>query len=155
MDKAEKINFLSKYQQIKNRIEVLAERRKAYETDIYGIKATTISDMPKSSGRADMGDKIIKLLSLTKDIDTEITLLGNKLEYIKRAIKRLDDLALVSVLEMKYVDGLQRKQISSILGISVIQVDRRTDKALDLLPLLKEDADVILKLPSNLLNDSQ
>lgn len=146
MEKEKKIKFLNKYQELKDRVEVLAERRIAYETDVYGIKATTISDMPKGGGnKSDIGDKVIKLLSLTKDIDAEIIKLGRKMECIKSAVHRLDDLKLLSVLEMKYIDGLQRKQIASILDVSLVQVDRLTDKAIEELPLLKEDGDIVLK----------
>ena len=135
-----KIAFLLRYTQIKERVLVLLERKKAYEEDIYGLKSPTLSDMPKSSHKTDLGDKVVKLLSVTSDIDNEIAELTDKMEYIKAVIYKTKNYRLLSILELKYIDGLPRKQIASVLGdISVMLVDRLARRAIASIQITEED----------------
>lgn len=144
-DKESKIAFLLRYGQMKERVEILIERRKAYESDIYGIKSPVLSDMPKGTNiKTDLADKVVKLLSQTEDIDNELEALRNKMNLVKECIHRLKNYQYLSVLELKYIDGMLRKQIADIMGISLQSLDKRTEKAIKYLPITKEDLEKIL-----------
>ncbi len=145
IDREKKIAFLLRYGQMKERVVILLERRKAYEDDVYGIKSPILSDLPKGGGiKSDMSDKVIKLLTLTEDIDNEIEDLHNKMNYIKTCIKRLNNYRYLSVIEMKYIDGLQRKQIAGMLSFTVMGVDSLVRKAIKVLPITQEDLEKVI-----------
>lgn len=145
VDTETKLAFLLRYTQMKERILILLERKRAYENDIYGLKSPTLSDMPKSTHKTDLGDKVVKLLSVTADIDNEIIELTNKMEYIKSVIYRLNNYRLLSILELKYIDGLPRKQIAGVLGdISMVLVDKLARRAVASLQISKEDVERVL-----------
>lgn len=140
VDTEAKLAFLLRYTQMKERILVLLERKRAYEEDIYGLKSPTLSDMPKSHQKTDLGDKVVKLLSVTADIDHEIVELSGKMEYIKSVIYRIQNYRLLSILELKYIDGMQRKQIATLFGgISMIAVDKLVRRAVAAIDISEED----------------
>lgn len=140
----QKIKALNNYCNIKMRVNVLLERKRAYQNDIYGIKAVQISDMPKSHKNSDLGDKVAQYCSVTSDIDREINFLTKKMKFIRDVIKRTKDLKMLSVLEMRFVDGFQRKQIASVLNLSVSQVDYLINQAVDVLLITNNDIDNML-----------
>ena len=145
VDTETKLAFLLRYTQMKERILVLIERKKAYEEDIYGLKSPILSDMPKSTHKTDLGDKVVKLLSVTADIDNEIVELTGKMEYIKSVIYRIQNYRLLSVLELKYIDGMQRKQIASLLGnISMMAVDKLVRRAVATIDISKQDVERVM-----------
>lgn len=146
MNKREiKMTFLLSYSRMKERILILTERRRAYEDDCYGIKAVTYSGTPKGSDVVDLSNKVSKLLSLTEDIDNEIRELTGKMEYINTVIHtRLKNYRLISVLELKYIDGLQRKQIAQIMDCSVQKVDNLTAKAIMVIEIKETDLKKVL-----------
>lgn len=140
----QKLKALNNYCNIKMRVNVLLERKRAYQNDIYGIKAVQISDMPKSHKNSDLGDKVAQYCSVTSDIDREINFLTKKMKFIRDVIKRTTDLKMLSVLEMRFVDGFQRKQIASVLNLSVSQVDYLINQAVDVLLITNNDIDNML-----------
>lgn len=145
MDVNKKIAFLVQYSRMKERMLILLERRKAYEGDIYGIKATTYSDEPKGGGLpTGLDTKVIKFLTVSEDIDKELEDLSVKMEYIKAAITRLTNYKYRSVLELKYVDGMTTKQIESVLKCSHSNVMACNKKAIKALPLEEIDLDNVL-----------
>lgn len=145
MDVNKKAAFLLQYSRMKERMLILLERRKAYESDIYGIKATTYSDEPKGGGLpTGLDTKVIKLLTVSEDIDKELEDLTIKMEYIKVAITRLTNYKYRSVLELKYIDGMTIKQIETVMGCSFSNVNYYTKKAIKALPLEEKDLDYIL-----------
>lgn len=124
---------------------VLIERRKAYESDIYGIKATRYSDEPKCAGLPQgLDNKVIKLLTASEDIDNELKDLSTKMYFIKDCINRLTNYKHRSVLEMKYVDGMAIKQIASILQCTEMNVHLRVKKAIKVLPIEDEDFNKVM-----------
>ena len=93
----------------------------------------------------DLSNKVSKLLSLTEDIDNEIRELTGKMEYINSVIHtRLKNYRLISVLELKYIDGLQRKQIAQIMDCSVQKVDNLTAKAITVIKIKEADLKKVL-----------
>lgn len=145
MDVKKKAAFLLQYSRMKERVLILLERRKAYESDIYGIKATTYSDEPKGGGLpTGLDTKVIKLLTVSEDIDKELADLTVKMEYIKAAITRLTNYKYRSVIELKYIDGMTIKQIETVTGYSSSNVNYYTKKAIKALPLEEKDLDYIL-----------
>lgn len=139
-----KLAFLLRYTQMKERILLLLERKKVYELDIYGLKSPVLSDMPKGGKSQTIADKVIKMLSVTSDIDNEIEELTNKMQYIRDVIHKQTNYRHVSYLELKYIDGLQRKQIAGILNISLIAVDKCCKRAVEALEITEADIDKIL-----------
>lgn len=140
VDTEAKIAFLLRYTQMKDRILILLERKRAYEEDIYGLKSPTLSDMPKSSQKSDIGDKVVKLLSVTADIDNEILELTGKMEYVKSVIQRVKNYRYLTVLELKYIDGMQRKQIASMLGgVTLLAVDNLVRRAISVTNITDDD----------------
>ena len=140
-----KLTFLLSYDRMKERVLILTERRKAYEDDIYGIKAIVYSGSPKGSDVSDLSGRVVKLLTVTEDIDNEIRELLDKMEYIKSVIhSRLKNYRLISVLELKYIDGLQRKQIAQIMKCSVQKVDSLTAKAITVIQIKEADLKKVL-----------
>ncbi len=140
-----KMMFLLRYDQMKERIIILTERRKAYEDDIYGLKAVNFSGTPKGSGVSDLSNKVTKLLTVTEDIDNEVRELTEKMQYINDTIhSRLKNYRLISVLELKYIDGLQRKQIAQIMRCSIQQVDSLTTKAIRMIKIKEADLKKVL-----------
>ena len=145
VDTETKLAFLLRYSQMKERILLLIERKRAYEEDIYGLKSPTLSDMPKSTHKTDLGDKVVKLLSVTADIDNEIRELTSKMEYIKSVIYRIQNYRLLSILELKYIDGMQRKQIASLFGdISMIAVDKLVKRAVAAIDITEQDVERVM-----------
>ncbi len=144
-ERENKIAFLLSYSRMKERVLILTERRKAYEDDIYGIKGVSYNGMPKGSDISDISNKVVKLLNLTEDIDSEILELTEKMEYIKKVVHtRLKNYRLISVLELKYIDGLQRKQIAGMMGCSLQQVDSLTARAINIIKIKNTDLNRIL-----------
>lgn len=140
-----KLTFLLSYDRMKERVLILTERRKAYEDDIYGIKAIVYSGSPKGSDVSDLSGRVVKLLTVTEDIDNEIRELLDKMEYIKSVIhSRLKNYRLISVLELKYIDGLQRKQIAQIMNCSVQKVDSLIAKAITVIQIKEADLKKVL-----------
>lgn len=145
MDIKKKAAFLLQYSRMKERMLILLERRKAYESDIYGIKATTYSDEPKGGGLpTGLDTKVIKLLTVSEDIDKELADLTVKMEYIRTVITRLTNYKYRSLLELKYIDGMTTKQIETILNCSHTNLMVNNKKALKALPLEETDLDNVL-----------
>ena len=145
MDLKKKAAFLLQYSRMKERMLILLERRKAYESDIYGIKATTYSDEPKGGGLpTGLDTKVIKLLTVSEDIDKELADLTVKMDYIRTVITRLTNYKYRSLLELKYIDGMTTKQIESVLKCSHSNVMACNKKAIKALPLEETDLDNVL-----------
>ena len=145
MDVNKKIAFLVQYSRMKERVMVLIERRKAYESDIYGIKATRFSDEPKCIGLPQgLDNKVIKLLTASEDIDNELKDLSTKMYFIKDCINRLTNYKHRSILEMKYVDGMTIKQMAAVLGCTERNINLRTKKAIRFLPIEDDDFNKVI-----------
>lgn len=145
MDNSKKVAFLVQYSRMKERIVILLERRRAYQDDIYGIKATRYTDEPKCGGLpTGLDNKVVKLLTVSEDIDKELEDLTVKMGYIKSVVARLTNYKYRSILELKYIDGMTIKQIESVLDCSLSNVHYYTKKALRALPLEDEDLDRVL-----------
>ena len=138
-DRKEKILYLSRYAQIKDRILILLERKKAYQDSIYGIKSPNLDGMPHGGVRSDISDKVIRCISVTNDIDAEMTLLCEKLERIKAVVSKLNDYNERSIIEMKYIDGLSYKHIKTMTDVSMKTIQRRLTNALIHLDMTNDD----------------
>ena len=130
---------------MKERRDVLLERRRTHEADVYGIKSPILSDLPKGGRiKADMSDKVIKLLTITEDIDNELVDLEQKMNFIRQCVKRLNNYRYRSVIEMKYIDGRLRKDIASTMCFSLMGIDALVRKALRVLPITQEDLEKVI-----------
>lgn len=145
MDTTKKVAFLVQYSRMKERMMLLIERKRAYEDDIYGIKATRFTDEPKGGGLPTGLDvKVVRLLSVSEDINKELEVLADKMEYIKASLDRLTNLKYKSVLELKYIDGMTQIQMCSVMSCSRAKLFKLNKKALVALPLEETDLEHIL-----------
>lgn len=138
-DKKEKMLYLSRYLQIKERILMLLERKKAHRDTIYGLKALNLDGMPHGSVKSDLSDKVARFMDASSDIDAEINLLCNKLNRIKFVISHISNYDERSIIEMRYIDGFSYKQIESITGFSLKTIQRRLSQALINININKSD----------------
>lgn len=139
-----KIAFLRQYGYYKDRVNILNERKKAYKSSLYGLKAPILSDMPRGGVSKDIGDKIADNIELDEQIDTEIQALSGKMRYIHSTLSRLSNLKFISILELKYIDGMTNNQISAILdGMSINNVNWWRKKAIKALELTEKDLEII------------
>ena len=123
----QKTNFLKQYSYCKERILILQERRKVYESNIYSIKVPSLSGLPHATDPHGLDDKLVPFLTQTEEIDTEIQILIKKMAYIKNLIQQVENMKYRSILEMRFIDGLLNKEVMSIIDKSytVTQLHRR------------------------------
>lgn len=140
-----KLNYMHKFIVYKNRVRILDERLQETKGDIYGVKSSSYDGMPHTpSMPSGLDKKIVRYLCEEDEMLDEITKLVGKMKLIKNKIKTLDDCQLITVLELKYIDGLQYKEIADVMQVSEVHIERLRKKALEQLVITQEDYDAIL-----------
>lgn len=144
-NKISKLNYMHKFSIYKERIRILDERLKETHGDIYGVKSTSYDGMPHTpSMPKGLDTKVIRYMCEEDEMKDEIVKLVNKMKLIKDKIKTIDDCQLITVLELKYIDGLQYKEIADVMQVSEVHVERLRKKAIDRLDISQEEYDAVM-----------
>jgi len=126
VDFESKKEFLNNYKSIIKRIRRLDE-------EIEKLRTKEMSPSSPSGGTGKGYD--VKDLSLyaakLDEYETDREECFKKLEEIKDAIHSLTDQTDILILEMKYIDGLQDKEISERIGLCRDRISRRRLTAIE------------------------
>ena len=105
-------------------------------------KCTTVfSDMPKVHNSSNMGDIVVKIISLENEINKEIDALVDLKEEIKSVIEKVKNIDYRVLLEERYLCMRKWEDIADDLHFSTQQIFRLHSKALS-------EVDKILKVDS-------
>lgn len=136
-----KVLFLEHYRHIHERIMILLERKATFEKELCSLSAVQYDAVKvQGSKESDLSSKMIKYIDVTEDIDYELDTLKNKAKYIRQKIRTITDPRQLSLIELRYIDGLSRKEVKSVMNIgSFSDLDNQTNAALAILNIDKDD----------------
>lgn len=144
--KISKLNYMHKFSVYKERVRILDERLKETHGDIYGVKSSSYDGMPHTpSMPKGLDSKVVRYMCEEDEMLDEITRLVSKMKLIKDKVKSVGDCQLITVLELKYIDGLQFKEIADVMDISEVHAERLRKKAIERLVITQEEYDAVVR----------
>ena len=132
-----KKEYLLSYKAIEKRIQQIEDDIHRMRIEASGAKAIQYSDMPKGSTNLQSPQETY-MLALDQAIGRSLQLKAeyiSKKEEIKRAIHKLGNADMESLLEYKYIDSMTIRQISEKMGYERTQLYRIHDKAMEKLKI--------------------
>ena len=119
-----KIERLNRYQRISEQVEHLKDKVEELETQLEGVGAQCLDGMPKGGSGTDKE----RLINEIDDLKTHIikqTIKSIKEQfYIYEAIDKLNDIVLALIIQYRYIDGMEFKDIAMKMCYSERQVYR-------------------------------
>jgi DNA-directed RNA polymerase specialized sigma24 family protein len=113
-----KIEFLNEYGVIESRIRILRDRLENRKQCLYALGAVKLDGMPKGGKTFTIADKVVEAVTVEDETAEEIEKLHTKQRKILDRIRAVEDLKCVTVLELCYVEGMYRKEVADMLGVS-------------------------------------
>ena len=126
MDKQKLIDFRRQAQELQQLEDGLVEMRARAEA----LYSPIISDMPKGTPPEER-NAIVELVALQEEYADLIRDNATEQLEIERAIAAIDDPTLRSVIRLRYIKGLQWRDIATTVGCSEATVYRLHRSAMD------------------------
>jgi DNA-directed RNA polymerase specialized sigma24 family protein len=134
MDIRQKINRLKEY------LSVVAEHKEVYDayrmfiSQMEGVGAQTISDMPKGNNQSDkMAANMAKLEELEQRVAYKLSSLLAARLATEETINSLDSSVFRRILHLRYIEGLKWEEICVKTNYSWRQVHRYHVQALEII----------------------
>lgn len=126
----QKIQYLSRYQRLNQRIDRLLEEQSRWRERALKI-TPTLSQAPGGGGSGSPIERPMdKVLEIDEGINREIDTLQTIRQEIREALNQLEDESLKLLMEYRYIDGMTWEQVAVKMHYSYMQICRLHGKAL-------------------------
>ena len=120
----EKLDFLSSCRWWMKEAETLRCRIDDLNDQLTGIRAQTISDMPRGGKAMGIDDLVAKKVDLLALYQQDLARAEDARKAIYQSIRSVESICDRTILRMFYVDGMSISQIADVLTISERQIKR-------------------------------
>ena len=126
----QKIQYLSRYRRLNQRIDRLLEEQSRWRERALKI-TPTLSQAPGGGGSGSPIERPMdKVLEIDEEINREIDTLQTIRQEIRETLNQLEDESLKLLMEYRYIDGMTWEQVAVKMHYSYMQICRLHGKAL-------------------------
>ena len=126
----QKIQYLSRYRRLNQRIDHLLEEQSRWRERALKI-TPTLSQAPGGGGSGSPIERPMdKVLEIDEEINREIDTLQTIRQEIRETLNQLEDESLKLLMEYRYIDGMTWEQVAVKMNYCWRQVCRKHGQAL-------------------------
>ena len=120
----EKLDFLNSYRWWMEEVQILRDRISDLDDQLTGIRAQTISDMPRGGKAMGIDDLVAKKVDLLTVYKQDLARAEAAKVAIYECIRSVDNIRDRTILRLHYVDGMSYSRIADMLSYSTRQIKR-------------------------------